>query len=51
MGRLDTEGEQPAIDELDSILEEREFDFQALLVDFVTHESFLTVSEPDLEDP
>jgi hypothetical protein len=51
MGRLDTEGEQPAIDELDSILEERAFDFQALLVDFVTHESFLTVAEPDLEDP
>lgn len=45
MGRVETDGEEPAIDELDSELEESGYDFQSLLLAFVTHESFRTVAE------
>jgi hypothetical protein len=45
MGRLETDGEEPAILELDSALQEGGYDFRSLLLSFVTHESFRTVAE------
>lgn len=41
--RLDTTGEAPAIDELDASFAEAGYDFRALLLSLVTHESFRTL--------
>ncbi len=41
--RLDTDGEKPAIDELDAAFAGAGYDFRALLLELVTHEAFRTL--------
>lgn len=46
MGRLESEGEAPAITELGESFEKNGFDFEKLLVSLVTHPSYRRLAEP-----
>lgn len=47
LGRLDTKGETPALEEIQSRFAEVEYDFRELMVELVTHPSFRTLAEPE----
>ena len=46
LGRVESEGEKPALEELDAQFAEGSYDFRSLLVAFVSHESFRWLAEP-----
>lgn len=51
LGRIDEDGEAPALDELDGHFAASGYDFQQMLVTLITHESFRRVALPDTEGP
>ncbi len=46
LGRIDSDGEEPAIDDLDGHFAANGYDFQKMLVTLITHESFRRVALP-----
>lgn len=49
-GRLDTSGEEMAIDDLDGKFAAASYDFRALVVELVTHDAFRYVGDPKEEE-
>jgi hypothetical protein len=49
-GRLDTSGEEVAIDDLDEKFAAASYDFRALVVELVTHDAFRYVGDPKEEE-
>jgi hypothetical protein len=45
-GRLDTDGEEPALDDIDARFADANYDFRTLILELVTHEGFRYVAEP-----
>jgi hypothetical protein len=50
LGRIDADGEGPAIDDLDGHFAANGYDFQKMLVTLITHESFRRVARPAGEE-
>jgi hypothetical protein len=47
LGRLDTKGETPALEEIQARFADVEYDFRGLMVELVSHPSFRTLAEPE----
>jgi hypothetical protein len=47
LGRVESKGEEPAIDDLDARFAASSYDFRALVVELVSHEAFRYLAEPE----